>query len=985
MLLNVHSYYSLRYGTISPEKLVEKLLYKGYDCAVLTDINNSSGFFEFLKAAGELGLKALAGIEFRDGDRLLFIGIARNMEGFRELNELLTAHNLEGDGITPGGLNDVTVIYPYGSREAHTLADHEFLGVRQNQLKLLRKAGFQDLSRCVILHPVTFEDEPGYLLHRQLRAIDNNLLLSQLRNEQVAGPGENIPERKALLAAYSQFPELINNTARLLSECSFSFSFRREGVHHWNKNKRVFGASGYDDKYQLQQLAIEGCEFRYGKAHKEALLRVKKELAVIDELQFNANFLITWDIIRYSKSKGYYHVGRGSGANSIVAYCLGITDVCPLQLDLYFERFLNPKRSVPPDFDIDFSWKDRDDVLGYILKKYGNRHAALLGATSTFRDRSIVRELGKVYGLPKKEIDMLVHEPEGAGKGNEITALILNVSRHLEKDFPNLRTVHAGGVLISELPITSYTALDLPPKGFPTAQIDMYTAEDVGFEKFDVLSQRGIGHIRECIEIVKKNQGISVDITDPQALMEDSTVRSRLKSGDTVGCFYIESPAMRGLLRKLGCQDYRTLVAASSIIRPGVAQSGMMREYIHRYHHPEDIRHLHPVIEEQLQETFGVMVYQEDVLKVCHHFAGLDLGDSDVLRRLMSGKTRQRRLLDEITEKFFNNCRERGYPEEISREVWRQIESFAGFSFSKAHSASYAVESYQSLYLKAHYPLEFMTAVINNFGGFYNTRVYVSEARKAGARIHLPCVNESSYTTGITGRDIYLGFVHIQNLDAELARHIELERSLCGNYLSLDDFISRVHPGLDQLTVLIRIGALRFTGRNKKQLLWDAHLVLGRKQKTNVGGPNLFEVAVKQYELPAFSADPLEDAYDEMELLGFPVTTDPFDLLQHPFRGDICAEDMHRSKGTVVRMMGHLVATKYIRTAKNGTICFGTFIDHQSAFFDTVHFSQALGRSPFKGEGTYLIQGTVSEEFGHHTLEVIQMAKMPVRPDPRAD
>lgn len=199
---------------------------------------------------------------------------------------------------------------------------------------------------------------------------------------------------------------------------------------------------------------------------------------------------------------------------------------------------------------------------------------------------------------------------------------------------------------------------------------------------------------------------------------KDEQVRRQLRAGETIGCFYIESPAMRGLLNKLRCDNYISLVAASSIIRPGVAKSGMMREYIRRFHHPDRIEYLHPVMKEQLEETYGVMVYQEDVLKVCHHFAGLDLADADVLRRAMSGKYRSKAEFQKIVEKFHENCALRGYSAELTAEVWRQIESFAGYSFSKAHSASYAVESYQSLFLKAHYPLEFMVAVINNFGGF---------------------------------------------------------------------------------------------------------------------------------------------------------------------------------------------------------------------------------------------------------------------------
>ncbi|MFK5977223.1 MAG: hypothetical protein QM493_12045, partial [Sulfurovum sp.] len=354
----------------------------------------------------------------------------------------------------------------------------------------------------------------------------------------------------------------------------------------------------------------------------------------------------------------------------------------------------------------------------------------------------------------------------------------------------------------------------------------------------------------------------------------------------------MESPAMRGLLKKLQCDDYLTLVAASSIIRPGVARSGMMREYIHRFHHPDAFEYIHPVMKEQLQETYGVMVYQEDVLKVCHHFAGLDLADADVLRRAMSGKYRGKQEFQRIVDKFFSNCRQRGYPEAVTREVWRQIESFAGYSFSKAHSASYAVESFQSLFLKAYYPLEFQVAVINNFGGFYQSWVYFYEARRQGGRIHLPCVNRSDYKTNIQGSDIFIGLIHLSGLEQKTAFQLLEERRHNGLYHSLEDFIRRVNPGMEQLILLIRIGAFRFTGKAKPVLLWEAHLFHNREKKLS-RGTRLFEPQSRNFRLPQLEYDPLEDAYDEIELLGFPVSMTYFDMLQTAFRGEIKARQLY--------------------------------------------------------------------------------------------
>jgi len=733
MYLNCHSYFSLRYGTLPISELVEEALKTGVTALTLTDINNSTGVPDFIKACRKAGIKPITGIEFHADDQMLYIGIARNREGMRELNDLLSQRNISGNPlpVRPENMDNCFIIYPLSSYPKVRLRDNEWVGIRMRETRRLIGSEFKsNQSKLVLIHPVTFADTGGYQLHRNLRAIDHNTLLSKLNGNQTADAGERFWPIHELKAALYDYPRIIQNTLQVIAQCEAEFDFTTV------KNKQAFTGNSRDDYHLLSKLAMDGVKQRYGKNNTEAIQRVQKELDIIARLGFSAYFLITWDIIRYSMSRSFHHVGRGSGANSVVAYCLKITDVDPIDLDLYFERFINPRRTSPPDFDIDYSWKDRDEVQDYIFKRYGYLHTALLGTMSTFRGKSIIRELGKVYGLPKAEIDRLIDDPNNPLNKTEMIDHIREIGMKMT-DYPNLRSIHAGGVLISEEPITYFTALDMPPKGFPTTQWDMYVAEDIGFEKLDILSQRGIGHIHEAVEIIRENRGISIDIHQVGKFKKDERVKKLLKVGETNGCFYIESPAMRGLLRKLRCDDYLTLVAASSIIRPGVSSSGMMREYIYRFNNPGKFTYLHPVMEQQLKETYGVMVYQEDVLKVCHHFAGLDLGDADVLRRAMSGKYRSKDEFQRIVNKFFQNCQEKGYPEEVTREVWRQIESFAAYSFSKAHSASYAVESYQSLYLKAYFPKEFMVAVLNNFGGFYSAWVYINEARRWGAVILL--------------------------------------------------------------------------------------------------------------------------------------------------------------------------------------------------------------------------------------------------------
>jgi DNA-directed DNA polymerase III PolC len=961
---------------MSVEQLVKEAQAAGADTIALTDINNSTGIPEFAGECIKHNIKPVGGIEFRNGNELEFIGIARNNKGFRELNEFLSNHNFEKTsvGFPAPPFSDAYTIYPFGKTPERKLFDNERIGIRISEVnRLITMVGQKDRNSMVLLQPVTFASPGDISIHRSLRAVDNNILLSHLKPSQCAGEDEFfrplMPDHRLYGIQW-----LAENTKKLLSDCSLDLDITSV------KNKKIFSAGRYDDKLLLEKLAWDGMVYRYGKQNNEAKKRIAHELEIIDRLGFSAYFLITWDIVRYSMARGFYHVGRGSGANSIIAYCLKITNVDPIDLNLYFERFINPKRSSPPDFDIDYSWKERDDVIDYIFKRYGYGHTALLGMMSTFRGKSIVRELGKVYGLPKEEIDSLIDNPSADTNRNEITDLIFSTGLKIA-DFPNMRSIHAGGILISEEPITCYTALDMPPKGFPTTQWDMYTAEEIGFEKLDILSQRGIGHIRESAEIIMRNQSIDVDVHAIQKFKNDPKVKDYLRRAETKGCFYIESPSMRGLLQKLKCDDYPTLVAASSIIRPGVARSGMMREYIHRFHNPDKFEYIHPVMKEQLAETFGVMVYQEDVLKVCHHFAGLDLSDADTLRRAMSGKYRSKNEMQRIIDKFFSNCREKGYSEEITREVWRQIESFAGYSFSKAHSASYAVESFQSLFLKAHFPLEFMVAVINNFGGFYRTWVYVHEAKRFGAAILPPCVNKSTYKTTIYGKDIYLGFIHILSIEEQFARSIEEVRNDDGPFRDLGDFVARSLPKLEQVILLIRAGAFRFTGKKKAVLLWEAHMLMNESKHDNTRP--LFSNPVRSFSLPDLEHSAIDDAYDEVELFGFPVSLSWFDMLRTSFRGDVMAAGLRDNVGKTVRMVGHLVTIKYIKTVKGDWMNFGCFIDADGNFFDTTHFSKSLQNYPFKGSGTYLILGKVVEEFGFQSIEVDKLAKLPVKPDKR--
>jgi DNA polymerase III alpha subunit len=386
-------------------------------------------------------------------------------------------------------------------------------------------------------------------------------------------------------------------------------------------------------------------------------------------------------------------------------------------------------------------------------------------------------------------------------------------------------------------------------------------------------------------------------------------------------------------------------------------------------------------MKELLQETYGVMVYQEDVIKVAHHFAGLDMGEADILRRAMSGKYRGNKEMMRIRDKFYSNCKAMGYAESVTAEVWRQIESFGGYSFSKAHSASFAVESYQSLYLKTYHPIEFMVAVINNFGGFYSTEMYVYELRKSGATIHAPCVNNSDTLTNVTGIDVYIGLGLIQGLDQGSMDIILEQRDKYGAYTSLQDFMERTHIIGEHLNTLIRINALRFTGISKKELLWHANFLHTKHKPKALQDTQLFASEVLSLDttiLPNLPVHAFDDMIDEIELLGFSLQN-PFDIVDDDITKYTPASELINNFGKEVEVLGYLVTTKPVHTVKHEYMCFGTFLDAYGHWIDTVHFPDSHASYPIQGRGFYKMRGKVVQEFGVYGVEVSWLCKVGIK------
>lgn len=973
-MLNIHSKYSFKYGLKSPSDIVDWAIENGYRRIALTDINNSGSALSFIQYAQQQDFLPVVGVDVRNDNDQCYVIIAQNNRGFHEMNVFLSNYLNKKFPAIPDFLPNCYIIYSWKKRPEQ-LKNNERIGITFRELKIQKVIHDPEFENMVALHTMTFETKKDFNVHRLLRAIDKNSLLSKLPENEVAKLEEVFLSFSKFKKLFQEHLHLIKNTQRLLRTCQISFSFGEDAVP---QNITTYTGSKEQDRQKIEALCKQGVKKRYAALTEEIKERIAHEINTIEQKRYLAYFLVTWDIVSYAKSKNYPHVGRGSGANSIVAYLLGITDVDPLELDLYFERFINLYRKNPPDFDIDFSWTQRDEIIDYIFHRYPN--AALLCTYNTFQYRATIRELGKVFGLPKDDIDKII--TKGLDLSQETHRTLDKYSRLIE-GLPNHLSIHAGGIIIPEKPISWYSAHFLPPKGYPTTQFSMLEAEDVGLYKFDILSQRGLSKIHDAMRLIQQHhpQAKLPKIENINLYKHDQRIRKTLQKGEAMGCFYVESPAMRMLLKKLSVSNYIELVAASSIIRPGVSSSGMMQEYILRHKDPKRRENAHPVLLEIMPETYGVMVYQEDVIKVAHHFAGLTLDEADILRRGMSGKYRSRKEFQIIQNTFYENCRTKGYEESLVKTIWHQIESFAGYAFSKGHSASFAVESFQSLYLKAYFPIEYMVATINNGGGYYRTEVYVEEARKAGAEVVAPSIDQSDWLCILEGKYLFLGLGFVQGLEKVTVYRILKQRQQAPFTNDLHEFIKRTQIGLEQLLLLIRINAFRNWGVRKKDLLWKAHLYFKKNNGKNIQA-DLFQSDRKVFTIPALEEERYEQAFEELELLGFSLCS-PFELLQEKISPTIFANDFLRYKGKSVTCYGYLISVKKTTTSKGEQMCFGHFYDAEGGRFDTVHFPDSAKKHPFRGVGIYQLKGVIMEEFDFYTLEVSEMVRLNMMKDVR--
>jgi DNA polymerase III alpha subunit len=765
-------------GANKIDDLVQHASTLGYPALALTDTNGLYGAVPFYQSARKAGIKPIFGTEIVHGTQRAVV-LAKNLQGFAELCRVITDRHLKPDFSLTERLKQCSgdVIILCSNRGML-----QSLFATRGKKNLYFEIGSSALtSRCpfpvVATNPIRFIHPEDWEVHRLLTAIKANTTIHSVPLSALASHDAWMKSPAEMTHLFQDVPSAITNTLKIAYQCNVELPIGETLLPSLPVNSKS------QHRY-LKELVWEGVQKLYRGDHlKEAIRQLRYELKVIDDLSFSSYFLIVWDIVREAKARGIPTVGRGSAANSLVCRALGITEVDPIALNLYFERFLNPERSDYPDIDIDFPWNRRDEILDYVFEKYGPENVALISAHVHFRGRSALREVGKALGVPIPEIETLtsrlphfsdlsgleeirenVPECRDLPLEDEPYRSMISLANRID-GFPRHLSIHCGGIVVSPFPITNRIPLQRTPKGFVVTQYDMYPVEDMGLLKIDLLAQKGLAVLADTLCDVESHYGkkINFNQTNP---VHDLKTQKLIREGKTIGCFYIESPGMRNLLHKLQVDSFEMLTAASSIIRPGVSESGMMKAFIaasvtldstgnDSLPNPSSISAQKAIasshrakpggewrMEEILKDTYGIMIYQEDVIKVAHKIGGMSLGEADSLRKCMS-KKRDWQDINTYRDRFVSGAIQNGVEKKSAKEIWRQIESFAGYAFCKAHSASFAIVSYQTAYLKAHYPAEFMAAVLSNRGGFYDACAYTEEARRMGIKILPPDVHLS--------------------------------------------------------------------------------------------------------------------------------------------------------------------------------------------------------------------------------------------------
>ena len=887
--LHVHTEYSLLDGAARIKQLISAAREQGMKALAITDHGVMYGVMDFYKEAKSQGIKPILGCEVYVAPRSRFdkspqlddspnhlVLLAENEQGYKNLLQLVSQAYLEGFYYKPRVDKELLRRHSQGliALSACLAGEVASLIIRDQTQKAREKAleyqeifgpgnfflELQDhglaeqrkvngaligISRETGI-PLVATNDLHYVSRSDARVQDVLLCIQTGRTVNDTGRLSFASDEFYLKSAsdmhllFGEYPEALANTARIAGRCRLDFTFGQSHLPYFTVPE------GHTLDSFLAEKCLENLKLYFGEGRPEARQRLDYELGIISQTGFSGYFLIVADFCAYARNNGVtVGPGRGSAAGSLVAYLLGITTVNPLQYGLLFERFLNPERVSMPDIDIDFDPEGREKVINYVVDKYGADKVAQIITFGTMAAKAAVRDVGRALGLPLAQVDKVAKLIPGElgmtiRRALEVSPDLAEMSRERDEirellemamaveGMPRHASTHAAGVVIAREPLTNYLPLQKTSDGFMTTQFPMKTVEEIGLLKMDFLGLRNLTIIDEAIRLVREHKGISLDLGSIP--MDDRETYRLLSAGETTGVFQLESSGMRAILKELKPSMFEDIIAVNALYRPGPMEQ--IPEFIRRKHGAKT-SYLHPKLEEILHNTYGIIVYQEQVMQIARDLAGYSLGRADLLRRAMGKKKKE--IMDEERRNFVHGLSSKegeiiipgavrlGVPDDLADSIFDLMAKFAEYGFNKGHATAYAVISYQTAWLKANYPLEFMAALLTSvMGSADKVSFYIEECRKMGIDILPPDVNESYHTFSISGKRIRFGLAAIKNVGVGAVQSVIWERSSGGPYSSLADFCGRVDGKVLNKRVLeslIKSGAFHSLGLNRAQLL----------------------------------------------------------------------------------------------------------------------------------------------------------------------
>lgn len=1017
--LHVHSYYSFLDGASSPATLLEKAGLLGMSSLALTDHNRLTGVIRFYDKARAAGIKPIIGAEVDlDGGYHLTL-LCKDRDGYRNLCHLLTeAHRLhrgEKPTMTRQMLLDAhkglialsgcrkgeipTLLERDEPDKAKMSADfyHElFKGdffielVRYPscesapiERKLIGFAREQRLP-TVATNNVHYAAVGDYRIKELLNAIGSILPVSHVAEPRTMEQYLKSPMEMTQL--FKDIPEAIRNTMEITDRCNLELEL---GKPHFPRFSLPQGETAYG---YLRKIAYDGILRKYSRITTEIRERLEKELNTIETLGFCSYFLVVWDIVRWAKTQNIRCLARGSAVDSLVVYALDISNVDPIKYDLLFERFMHPLRNEPPDIDLDIDRRRRDDVRDYIYRKYGQQNVACVATINTYMARGAIRDAGKALGIPQEIIDEAckgIHYLSATGlmenaetrpelKHNDIyhrpeLKQFFELCTAID-GFPKHLSVHLGGLLIGEGNLSDSVPLEWSSGGDIISQYDKDDVERLGIVKMDILALPTLTVIEDAVASIKKNR---IDIDIGNIPRNDAPSFAMLREGKTVGTFQLESPAQREMAGRLLPKSFEDIIVSISLVRPGPLKSNMDKTYLARRHGKESVSYLHPRLKKALEESLGVVLYQEQVLKVAHDLAGMSYAEADGFRRAMT-HDRTTEEMEKMRERFIARTLKNGVGREIAEEVFEQLAAFAAYGFCKAHAVAYAIVAYQTLWLKCHYPADYMAAVLSNQPmGYYPPRVLIADARRFGVEVLPLDINHSSDRFTVENGAIRVGFNQLKGMDDKGIQSILMERTK-GKFSSLQDCVQRTVLSRPIVENLVKAGAFDAFGSRAKLLSLVPRLLKTRPEAARAVKRLIEDAEECLLPVKVQTGDRITNLLAERELLSLDLSAHPLDFF--PIVAGITRmKDLRlQPTGRMVKIIGSVIRYQTPPT-RNGKRVVYIIMEDGTGIADVTVFSdvqEQCGEVLFR-EGWLAIEGKIQRR-GPKALSIIANKLLPV-------